>query len=85
MARRAQADDDHAAPAVGDLFTVRPEEFVAARNAVVKALKAAGEREEAAKVATLRRPSAVDWALNCVALEHADTLDQFLDAASVGT
>ena len=67
-----------------ELFAVRPEEFVAARNALVKRLKAAGERDRAAQVAAWRRPSVVDWALNVVALEEPDVIDRFLDAAAAG-
>src|SRR4051794_33762768 len=56
------ADD----PEVDSLLTVPPDEFVAARNALAKSLRAAGRKQEAAAVAALRRPTAVDWALNMV-------------------
>ncbi len=66
---------------VDDLFVVPPDEFVAARNALAKQLRAGGERERAAEVAALRRPSVPDWALNVVAHEHAAELEPFFEAA----
>jgi hypothetical protein len=64
------------------LYTGPPSEFVAARNAAAKELKAAGDRETAAEVAKLRRPSVQDWALNTVAVEHRDEMGAALDAAA---
>ena len=52
------------------LYATVPTEFVAARNALVKELRRAKERDEAALVAALRRPDWTDWALNVVAAEH---------------
>ena len=66
---------------VDDLFVVPPEEFVAARNALAKQLRAGGERERAAEVAALRRPSVPDWALNVVAHGQAGELEPFFEAA----
>ena len=67
---------------VDELFTVAPEEFVATRNALVKALRTAGQKDEAAEVASLRRPSPSDWALNVAAHRHADDVSALLDAAA---
>jgi hypothetical protein len=64
------------------LYTLPPEEFVASRNALAKELRAAKDRETAAEVATLRRPSVVDWALNVVARDHADLVTDALAAAA---
>ncbi len=66
---------------VDELFVVPPEEFVASRNALVKQLRAAGERERAAEVAAMRRPSVPDWALNVVAHGQAGELEPFFAAA----
>lgn len=52
-------DDD-----IDTLFTVAPDEFTAARDALVKRLRAAGEREDAKAVAGLRRPKLAAWAVN---------------------
>jgi hypothetical protein len=65
------------------LLATPPDEFVAARNALVKQLKAGGERDTAAEVAALRRPSWVDWALNVAAAEHAADVERFAEAAEL--
>ncbi len=52
---------------LAELFVTPPAAFVGARNALVKALKAAKRKDEAAAVAGLRRPTVQDWALNTVA------------------
>ena len=66
---------------VDELFTMPPTEFVAARNALAKALRADGHRDEAAAVAALRRPTVPDWALNAVALGEPDVVADAVDAA----
>ena len=66
---------------VDELFTMAPAEFVPARNALAKALKADGHRDEAAAVAALRRPTVPDWALNSVALQDPDVVADAVDAA----
>jgi hypothetical protein len=66
---------------VDELFTMAPAEFVAARNALAKALKADGHRDEAVAVAALRRPTVPDWALNSVALQDPDVVADAVDAA----
>lgn len=63
------------------LYATLPTDFVAARNAEVKELRRAKERDEAALVASLRRPDWTDWALNVVAAEHADAVGEFATAA----
>ena len=64
-----------------ELFATPPPEFVAARNAAAKVLRAEKRRDEATAVAALRRPGWDDWALNVVAAEHAGTVGAFADAA----
>jgi hypothetical protein len=66
--------------AVDPLFAGPPEAFVAARNALAKELRAAGEREVAAEVAALRRPTATAHALNQVARSRPDVLAEALEA-----
>lgn len=63
-----------------DLYRVEPEAFVAARDALVKELRASGEREEAARVAKLRRPSPGAWALNKVARSEPELVEAALAA-----
>jgi hypothetical protein len=62
------------------LFDVPPDEFVAARNALAKELRAAGERDVAAVVAKLKRPTATAHALNQVARRQPDLVDTALAA-----
>jgi hypothetical protein len=50
-----------------DLYTVAPADFTAARNALVKELRAGGHRDAATEVAARRRPRPTVWALNQVA------------------
>jgi hypothetical protein len=64
------------------LYTLPPEEFVAARNALAKELRAAKDREGAALVAKLRRPAVPEWALNVVAAEQPKLIESVLDAAA---
>jgi hypothetical protein len=65
---------------IANLSTVPPDEFVAERAALVKALRHDKRRDEAAGVAALRRPSPVDWALNCVATESDELIQKVLAA-----
>ncbi len=66
-------------PDVDELFAAGPDEFVARRQALVKQLKAAGDREHAAEVAALRRPTVAAWAVNQLARRHPDELQHLLD------
>jgi hypothetical protein len=70
------------AAALQHLYTLPPEEFVAARTALAKELRAVKDRETAAEVTKLRRPSVVDWALNVVARDHADLVGAYVGAAA---
>jgi hypothetical protein len=65
-----------------DLYTRPPEEFVAARNALAKELRAAKDRDGATLVTKLRRPTVPEWALNVVAAEQPELIDSVLDAAA---
>jgi hypothetical protein len=63
------------------LYRERPEAFVAARNAMVKELRATGDRDEAGRVGKLRRPSVPAWLLNRAALDAPDRLKEFDEAS----
>src|SRR6185503_7823939 len=54
------------------LYVLDPEEFVAARDAAVKALRGDGKRAEAAAVAKLRKPSVAAWVVNRLARDESD-------------
>ena len=47
-----------------DLYGLPLDEFTPQRNELVKRLKADGEKDEAARVAKLRKPSTAAWAVN---------------------
>ena len=70
---------------VDQLYELEPGQFVAARDRLARALKAAGDREAATAVKALRRPTLVAWALNQVARARAEEMAELLDAgAAVG-
>jgi flagellin-like hook-associated protein FlgL len=69
-------------PSRRDLFVVDPNEFVARRNELARELRARGDKSEAAEIKTLRRPTVAVWALNQVARDHGDLVQQLVDAAN---
>lgn len=73
---RASTDDR-----LDALYREHPEGFVAGRDALVKELRDAGDRDEADRVKKLRRPSVSAWLLNRAALESPDELEQFAEAS----
>ncbi len=64
---------------VDALYAADPDGFVEARQALVKRLKADGEKEQAAQVAKLRRPTAAAWAVNQLARRHPDKLAHLVE------
>ena len=66
-----------------DLYGLPLEEFTPARDALAKELKAAGRKEEAGGVKALRKPSVAAWALNRVAREHPDAIEELRAAGAV--
>jgi hypothetical protein len=72
------AESDPAA----ELFAVDPDAFVEARNRLVKELRAGGQRDEAARVAKLRRPPPTAWALNQVARQRPELVEAVLDTGA---
>ena len=67
---------------VDALFDLPLADFVKARDALAKQLRAAGDKEGAAEVKALRKPTRVAWALNQVARQQADVVDDVLAAAA---
>jgi len=65
-----------------DLYGLEPAEFVAARDRLARSLRADGNRDEAGRVAKLRRPPASTWALNLLARREPDRIDDVLGAAT---
>lgn len=62
-----------------DLYVLDPEEFVAARDKLVRALSKT-DPKAAIQVRKLRRPTVAAWALNTVAREHPDAIEELLAA-----
>lgn len=67
---------------VDALYALDPSEFVAARDALAKDLKAAGDQDAAAGVKSLKKPTKAAWAINQVARSHPDDVAALLDAGA---
>jgi hypothetical protein len=76
------ADGPDADPRVDELFALPPEEFTAARNALATALRGDGDRERAAEVTRMRRPTVAAWAVNQTVRRHRDRFDELLAAGA---
>jgi hypothetical protein len=63
-----------------ELYGLPLERFVPERDATAKALRAEGEREEAARVAKLRKPSVAAWAVNQLVRTQGRALNELLEA-----
>jgi hypothetical protein len=72
-------EDDPVEDHIDALYRADPDEFVTARQALVKRLRSEGERDRAAGVAKLRRPTAAAWAVNQLAHRHPDELARLLE------
>lgn len=72
--------------AIDDLYALPPSEFTAARNALVKRLKAEKRRDDAEAVKQLRRPTVPAWAVNQLHRTDPSALDRLFQAgAAVAT
>jgi hypothetical protein len=63
------------------LFSAPLDEFTSRRNALAKELAGAGEKEQAAEVKGLQKPSVPAWALNQLALTDVAGVADLLDLA----
>jgi len=61
------------------LYGMVPEEFTAARDALAKEVKAAGDAALAKRIKALRKPTVVAWAVNRTARERSQELGRLLD------
>jgi hypothetical protein len=64
-----------------ELYREHPEGFVAGRDALVKEVRAAGDRGEADRIKKLRRPSVAAWLVNRTALSSGGPLEEFAEAS----
>lgn len=67
---------------VTELYALDPSDFVAARDALARRLRSEKRRDEATQVAALRRPPKSAWALNRLAREQPDRVEEVLGSAS---
>ncbi|HVT78518.1 MAG TPA: hypothetical protein VHD87_15880 [Acidimicrobiales bacterium] len=66
---------------VDALFAGALDDFVKRRDALVRELKQAGDKETAAAVKALRKPSTAAWAVNQAARRNPDAVDALVAAA----
>jgi len=66
---------------VAGLYALEPGRFIAARNALAKQMKADGDKDGAAAVAKLGRPTIVAWALNQSARQDPQRVAELVEAA----
>ena len=64
------------------LYALPPDRFIAARDEAVAQARAAGDREGAARLAKLRRPTVAAWLVNLLALHRPEQVGELLDLAS---
>jgi hypothetical protein len=62
-----------------ELYALSPEQFTPARNARAKEAKAAGDNDAAARIAGLRKPTAVAWLANSLARQRPEEIGPLLD------
>jgi len=60
------------------LYGREPDAFVAARDDLVRRLRSAGRKEDAASVKRLRRPTVAAWALNQLSRGHGDAVARLI-------
>jgi hypothetical protein len=65
----------------GRLYSLPLEDFTRERDAAARELRKAKERDAAAVVAKLPKPTQAAWAANAIAREHRDLVDDLLAAA----
>jgi hypothetical protein len=64
-----------------ELYREHPDSFVSGRNQLAKELQAAGDRDEAARIKKLRRPTVAAWLVNRAALSSPSQVDEFAKAS----
>jgi hypothetical protein len=69
-------------PAGDELYELDPKEFTAARDRLAADLRKGGDKEAAAEVKALRRPTVTAWALNQLARRQGDEVRLLLEASA---
>ena len=62
-----------------ELYAVKPDEFIAARDEHVRRARGAGRASLAAALAALRRPNQSAWLINQLARDQAEAVDELFD------
>jgi hypothetical protein len=75
--------EDSLDEAIDGLYATDLDEFVARREALARELRGAGDRDAAAQVKQLRKPSRVAWAVNQAVRREPKRLDAVLRAGGV--
>ncbi len=65
---------------VDGLYGAPLDRFIAERDELVRTLRKQGEREEAARVAKLRKPSVAAWAVNQLVRTQSQSVDELFEA-----
>ena len=76
MASRSEVE------AADELYGLSPREFTAARDARAKEAKDAGDKEAAAEIKALRKPTVTAWLANQLVRQHADEVRPLLELGS---
>ena len=76
----AVAESDPVHRAAEDLYGLPPGEFTGARDARVKEVRGAGDREAAAAIKALKKPTVAAWALNQLARRRAKDVERLVNA-----
>lgn len=66
---------------VDRLYTLPLDEFTSARNDLAQRLKRAGQKDAAADVQGLRKPTVPAWAVNQIAREHGKDVGKLIEAS----
>ena len=73
----------HVRAAVEQLYAVPPARFTPLRSELVAEARSAGEKDLAASVGALRKPTLAAWAVNHFVREHADELEELRSFAEL--
>jgi hypothetical protein len=65
-----------------ELYGLPLDEFIAARDALAKELRGAGDKEGAVEVKARRKPSVASWAVNQAARRHRSDVERLLAAGA---
>jgi hypothetical protein len=71
---------EHLEEELDGLYALEPGEFIAERDRLARELRAAGEREQAEQVKSLRKPTVAAWTINQLTRRERRHVDLLLDA-----